>query len=123
MKKAVSGFSMLFVLMLLAALSVTVISFVRTSGFLSSLAGAREVQEYQYWACQGLKSYAQALLAAGSALPVEPVVMRHWPISSSRYQGVIQFSSADAQIITTVQLRNEKIVLKELTFTTKKQLS
>lgn len=123
MKKPVSGFSMLFVLMLLAALSVTAISFVRTSGFLTSLAGAREAQEYQYWACEGLKSYAQALLAGGSTVPSKPVILQHWPISSSRYQGVIQFSLTDIQIITTVQLRDQKIVLKELTFATKKPLS
>jgi hypothetical protein len=120
MKKNVSGFSMLFVLMLIAALSMVAISFMRTSGFLSGLAGAREAQEYQYWACLGLKSYAQALLANGGTLPVEPIYMQHWPISDSRYQGVIRFSLTDAEIITTVQLRDQKTVLKELTFTTKK---
>lgn len=120
MKKTVPGFSMLFVFMLVAALSVAALSFVRTSAFLTSLAGAREVQEYQYWGCQGLKSYAQALLAKGGALASEPIVMQHWPVSGSRYQGVIRFSLTDAEILTTVQLMDQKTVLKELTFTTKK---
>jgi hypothetical protein len=120
MKKAVSGFSMLFVLMLVAALSVAAISFVRTSGFLANLACAREAQEYRYWACEGLKNYAQALLAKGGTLPIEPLIIRHWPVSGSRYQGVIQCSLIDAEIVTTVQLRDHKTVLKKLTFTTKK---
>jgi len=122
MKNTFSGFSILFVLMLVAALSIAAISFVRTSSFLTTLAIARQGAEEQYWACQGLKSYARALLQSQGEVPTEPIVIDPWLTQGSRYQGVIRFASTDTEVIATVQLKNQKTVLKELTFTFKKEL-
>lgn len=123
MKKIASGFSILFVCMLIAALSVAALSFMRSSSFLTSLAVARENREYQYWACLGLKSYAQSLILAGSELPEDPMVFAYWPHEQSPYQGVIKFSARETEIQITVQLRDQKMIFQELSFVTLKPIT
>ena len=114
MKHTAPGFSMLLVLLLAAALAVAALSYVRTSGFLSMLARARQDTEYQYWATYGLMQYACATVRTAQDVGTEPIVIKTWPTAESLYQGVIRASVQGNRLFLTVQLMQGGTVLKEL---------
>lgn len=116
MKHTVSGASILLVIFLMTALSVAALSYVRTSGFLTSLALARQETEYQYWAAYGLMNYASATIRTQKDVCDEPILIHAWPTKNAPYQGVINTVVAGNQVIITVQLLKEKRVLKELAY-------
>lgn len=116
MNASKSGFSVLLILLLSAALSVACLSFMRTSTFLADLARARENNEYQYWAFRGLKSYAEAMVYSGDPLSREPLVFNAWPTAHSSYRGIIQFSDVGLPIVVTVKLMDQKRTLQETVF-------
>lgn len=115
MKHTRSGFSVLLVLLFAAALAVTALSYVRTSGFLSALARARQDAEYQYWAAHGLMQYACATMRTAKDVSAEPIFFGSWPTAQSPYRGVIRATVQGNTIMLTVQLMQGKTVLSQLT--------
>lgn len=114
MKLRSPGFTMLLVLMLVAAISVASIAFMQSNTFLVSLAFARESQEHQYWAHYGLQNYARSLVAQKADLPKHPIVVP-WPDEQSGYLGIITFTQTTSEITALVQLTKQNQILKEST--------
>ncbi len=112
--RASPGFSVILVLILMAALSVSALSFVRMSNFLMAFAREREMKEYQYWAAYGLMHYAIACIQSLPKVPADPIAIEHLPLDQSTYQGLIRFEMVGDKLAITVQVIGGKRTHQQL---------